>query len=93
VGDVHAGLEVLTAAEEVATPLPAGSWWYTVHELSPGVAAADVGLPPAPAGNNHIINAETPSTTKAILFRPLRAVTHAGRRLARISLPLPMSAG
>jgi hypothetical protein len=32
VGDVHARLLVVTRATGVATPEPAGSPWYTVHE-------------------------------------------------------------
>jgi hypothetical protein len=32
VGEVHARCVVVTPARGVATPVPAGSWWYTVHE-------------------------------------------------------------
>jgi hypothetical protein len=37
VGEVHARLVVVTPATVVASPAPAGSPWYTVHEDPPEV--------------------------------------------------------
>src|SRR5215472_18697580 len=59
VGEVHARVPVLTAVTDVATPVPAGSEWYTVHEFDPAgpteSAAARASIPAAAARSHALM--------------------------------------
>jgi hypothetical protein len=84
---------VSTPVTEVATPVPAASWWYTVQPELSGVLAVDAVAPDAVAGSTIVIGTDRPSETRTTHTQGRLLAPAPIRRRTRSPILMPMAEG